>query len=44
MFESWGQWGWVALAWAQLVLFYGGYQLYLSRRLKRLEEEAPSND
>ncbi len=40
---SWGHWHWVALAWAQLFVTYGGYQFYLRRRLKRLEDEL-SND
>ena len=35
--QSWGPWVWVALAWAQLLITYGGYQLYISRRLKKLE-------
>ena len=39
---SWGPWVWVGLAWTQLLVTYGGYQLYLSRRLKKLEER-PSN-
>lgn len=37
-FDSWGPWAWVAFAWAQLFITYGGYQLYLWRRLKKLEE------
>ncbi len=37
---SWGPWAWVALAWAQLFVTYGGYQLYLRRRIKRLEEKS----
>lgn len=38
MFDSWGHWAWVALAWAQLFVTYGGYLLYLRRRAKRAGE------
>ncbi len=38
LFGSWGPWAWVALAWAQLFVTYGGYQLYLRRRAKKLED------
>jgi hypothetical protein len=38
MFEAWGPWAWVAFAWAQLFITYGGYGFYLRRRLKKLEE------
>ena len=48
LFNSWGPWAWVALAWAQLFITYGGYQLYLRRRVGGLEnkrlEDALSND
>jgi hypothetical protein len=37
-FDSWGPWAWVGFAWAQLLFTYGGYQLYLWRRVKKLEE------
>lgn len=40
---TWGHWHWVALAWAQLFVTYGGYGLYLRRRRKKLED-GPSND
>lgn len=37
-------WGWVALAWGQLILFYLGYLGYLNWRYRavkaRLEDEA----
>lgn len=36
MFEAWGPWAWVAFAWAQLLVTYGGYTLYLRQRAKRL--------
>ena len=32
---TWGPWVWVGLAWAQLLITYGGYQIYISRRLKK---------
>lgn len=37
LFSRGGQWTWVAFAWAQLFVTYGGYQLYLRRRTKKLE-------
>ena len=39
MFDNWGDWTWVAVAWLQLVVAYGGYLLYLRSRARRLEEE-----
>ena len=30
-------WGWVAIAWIELVLAYGGYLLYLRWRARRRE-------
>ena len=42
MFESWSDWTWVAVAWLELVLAYGGYAAYLawrSRRVRSLEDE-----
>ena len=45
LFESWGAWGWVAFAWAQLIVAYTGYLGYLNWREKRLErEEELSNE
>ena len=41
--DAWGPWVWVALAWAQLFVTYGGYGLYLRRRQKRVEAGV-SND
>ena len=34
MFDNWGPWVWIAVAWGQLVLAYVVYLLYL-RRLER---------
>lgn len=39
MFDNWSQWAWVALAWLELLVAYGGYLFYLRSRGKRLEEE-----
>lgn len=39
MFEGWSQWAWVAVAWLELVVAYGGYLLYLRGKAKRLEDE-----
>ncbi|MEX2535319.1 MAG: hypothetical protein WD273_06910 [Trueperaceae bacterium] len=39
MFDNWGPWAWVATAWLELLLAYGGYLLYLRSRAKRLEDE-----
>lgn len=36
MFDSWNQWTWVAIAWLQLVVAYGGYLAYLDWRRRRL--------
>lgn len=33
------QWGWVALAWAQLILSYIGYLWYLQRRERHIREQ-----
>lgn len=35
MFESWNEWTWVAVAWLELVLTYGGYLAYLRWRARR---------
>lgn len=40
MFDAWGPWAWVAAAWLELVLAYGGYLVYLRARAARLEREA----
>ena len=36
MFESWGAWSWVTVAWLELVVAYGGYLAYLGWRARRL--------
>jgi hypothetical protein len=38
MFENLNPWAWVAFAWLELVIAYGGYFLYLQGRARRLEE------
>jgi len=44
MFDSWNAWQWVAAAWLELILAYGGYLWYLRRRARRsntdVEEES----
>ncbi len=40
MFENWSPWAWVAAAYLQLVIAYGGYLLYLRARARKLEEDA----
>ena len=35
-----GDWAWVALSWLLTFVFLGGYQLWLMRRRRRLEEES----
>ena len=39
MFENLSNWTWVAIAWLQLLVAYGGYLLYLRNRARRLEDE-----
>lgn len=39
VFDDLTQWQWVALAWLQLAVVYGGYLLYLALRRRRLERE-----
>jgi hypothetical protein len=36
VFEAWSPWTWVAIAWLELVVAYGGYLVYLDRRRRRL--------
>lgn len=36
MFESWSPWSWVMVAWAELVVAYGGYLAYLGWRARRV--------
>jgi hypothetical protein len=43
VFDAWSQWTWVAVAWLELVLAYGGYLLYLGwRRRKLLSDDRSS--
>ncbi len=39
MFDSMSQWTWVAIAWSQVLLAYGGYLVYLAWRRRRLLED-----
>ncbi|HEX7005257.1 MAG TPA: hypothetical protein VF168_13820 [Trueperaceae bacterium] len=39
MFDDLNEWTWIAVAWLELVIAYGGYLLYLRSRSKRLEDE-----
>ena len=39
MFDTMSQWTWVAIAWLQVLLAYGGYLVYLSWRRRRLLED-----
>ncbi len=39
MFENWSHWTWVAVAWLELVLAYGGYLAYLGWRRRRLVQD-----
>ncbi|CAN5841252.1 hypothetical protein BH23DEI1_BH23DEI1_01390 [soil metagenome] len=39
MFDSWNQWVWVSIAWAQVVLAYVGYLIYLGWRHRRLLDD-----
>lgn len=43
MFDAWGPWAWVAAAWLELAVAYGGYLIYLGWRRSRArrEEEQP---
>jgi hypothetical protein len=40
VFEGWSHWTWVSIAWAQVVLAYGGYLAYLGWRKRRLLADA----
>lgn len=39
MFDAWTPWTWVAVAWLELAVAYGGYLVYLNRRARRAERE-----
>lgn len=39
MFESWGSWTWVAVAWIELGLVYALYFAYLRWRARRAVRE-----
>lgn len=39
MFEGWGHWAWVTIAWLQVVAAYVGYLLYLGWRRRRLLDD-----
>jgi hypothetical protein len=39
MFNAISHWGWVAFAWLELAIAYGGYLLYLNWRAKRLKDK-----
>jgi len=36
VFEGWSHWTWVAIAWGEVVLAYGGYLAYLGWRKRQL--------
>lgn len=40
MFDNFGPWTWITIAWAQLLIAYGGYLLYLRRLERRILERA----
>ena len=42
MFNSLPAWFWVTIAWAELLLVYGGYMWYLNRRAKNAVKEDKS--
>ncbi len=42
MFDNVPNWGWVAFAWLELVIAYGGYMYYLNWRKRRLQEKDES--
>ncbi len=37
MFDNWSDWTWIAVAWLQVVIAYGGYLAYLAWRARRLK-------
>jgi hypothetical protein len=39
VFDSWGHWTWVTIAWLQVVAAYVGYVIYLRWRRTRLLED-----
>lgn len=39
MFNNLSQWAWVGIAWAELLIAYGGYLLYLNWRARRAGED-----
>lgn len=39
MFDGWSNWTWVAVAWLELVVAYGGYAIYLRWRARRAGHE-----
>ena len=39
MFDGWSTWTWVAVAWLELVVAYGGYLIYLGWRERRARRE-----
>ena len=39
MFDTMTQWTWVAIAWSQVLIAYGGYLAYLGWRRRRLEAD-----
>lgn len=39
MFDAVSNWGWVAIAWLEVLLAYGGYLAYLAWRERRARED-----
>lgn len=39
MFDGWGHWTWVTIAWAEVVLVYAGYLAYLGWRKRQLLQD-----
>ncbi len=44
MFESLTAWQWVAFAWLQLAVVYGGYLVYLAVRRRRIADAARADE